>query len=236
MIGFVAAEVSEFSGLRRHLRNEKRPRLQAQWTLSGELNGRHVILVANGPGPALARRAAEAIEELRNLETLVSYGFCGALDPDLRVNDIFIASEVQSIAGTVACDELRRRPSAWNGTMPAPQRLISMDRVAITAIEKSKLYETGAKAVEMEAGGVGAHAASRHLPFHCIRVVTDSASDEFALDFNQLRDQEGRFSRAKILASAARRPLKLIPDLIRLNRRAARAAQTLGDFVASCEF
>ena len=60
--------------------------------------------------------------------------------------------------------------------------------------------------------------------------------EDFPIDFNRVRDSEGRFSRFKIIAQAARNPLRLVPELMALNKRANDAAGRLGDFVASCEF
>ena len=231
MIAFIAAEIQEFIGLRRHLKDEQSLILKSQWAVLGELNGRNVVLTANGPGPKLASRAAQAVEENRRLEALVSYGFCGALDPALRINDILIGSEVQCGAGILAC----HLPKQQAG-MPPARRLLSTDRVVTTAQEKAALRKSGAAAVEMEAAGVAAYAQARNIPFYCIRVVTDTANEDLPIDFNVVRDSEGRFSRFKIMAQAARNPLKLVPALLALNKRANAAAHHLGDFVATCEF
>lgn len=231
MTVFIAAEIREFLGLRRHLKEERKLVLQAQWAVSGQLNGSAVVLAANGPGSLLAQQAVQAVEEKQKLDALVSYGFCGALDPDFSVNDVVVGHEVQGGTGILACHLPERQAG-----MPAPHRLLSSNRVVGTAGEKEQLFQTGASAVEMEAAGLAAYAHERNIPFYCIRVVTDSATEDFPIDFNRVRDAEGRFSRLKIMAQAARNPLKLVPELIKLNRRANAAARHLGDFVASCEF
>ena len=74
-----------------------------------------------------------------------------------------------------------------------------------------------------------------NLPFYCIRVVTDASTESFPLDFNLLRDANGRFSRTKILAAAFRRPTAF-PALIKLNNRCKGAAQALGDFIVDTQF
>lgn len=229
MIGFIAAERREFDGLVRHLGNVRRLNLTVRWAVSGELNGKHAILAANGPGPALAGSAADAIKEQQNLEALVSYGFCGALDPTLAVNDIFTASELCPAGQLAVC----RRPE---GPRSATGTLLSTDRVICSSREKSELHKFGAAAVEMEAGAIASRAQAWDVPFYCIRVVTDTAHEDFAIDFNRVRDSDGRFSRSKILAAAVRNPLKLFPELIRLDSRTKSAAKVLGDFVATCEF
>ncbi len=231
MTAFIAAEIQEFIGLRRHLKNERTLDSKASWSVFGELEGRPVVLVANGPGPRLARQAAQAVEENQRLDALVSYGFCGALDPALSVNDVVVASGVESEAGILACHLAKRQAGIL-----APQIVFSTDHVVGTAQEKAELRKSGAGVVEMEAAGVASYAQQRGIPFYCIRVVTDSATQDFPIDFNQVRDSEGRFSRLRIVARAARDPLNLIPELIKLNKRLKAAAYELGDFVASCEF
>lgn len=205
MIGFVAAESREFRGLRRHLSKERKLRLGLQWAVSGELNGDLVILAANGPGPLLARYAAQAIGEVGNLTALVSYGFCGALNPALSLNDIVLGG------------------------------VLSIDRVVVTAAEKAELRASGADAIEMEAAGVAAYATEREIPLFYARVVTDTATEDLPFDFNLVRDAQGRFSRAKILAQAALSP-RLFPRLIEFNHRVKAASNALGDFVAHHRF
>jgi hypothetical protein len=87
----------------------------------------------------------------------------------------------------------------------------------------------------MEASAVAAQAAEHNLPFYCIRVVSDTAGESLPLDFNQMRDASGRFSTAKILTAALRRP-SVFPGLIELNKRSKAAAQALGDFLADTRF
>jgi nucleoside phosphorylase len=111
-------------------------------------------------------------------------------------------------------------------------KLLSMDHVASTASEKSELRQTGADAVEMEAAAVAAKAKEWSLPFYAIRVVTDTATESFPLDFNRMRDADGRFDRAKIITAALRRPGAIFPPLLRLNKRCKSAAKALGEFIA----
>lgn len=103
----------------------------------------------------------------------------------------------------------------------------------MTAFEKSELASTGAIAVEMEAAGVLARTKRAGLPCYCVKVVTDTAAEGFALDLNTLRTTEGRIARGKIVRHALSRPA-VLPELFRLKRRSERAAKALGDFLVSC--
>jgi adenosylhomocysteine nucleosidase len=241
LLAFVAAEAREFSGLLRKAERVSKLDWPVDFARRVWLNGKAVVLVANGPGPKLAGEAVAIAKGREELTGLVSTGFCGALDPALKPLDIFIATEILpshydcalpnrdregALLHSLAC----ARGSVRSGT------LLSIDRVASTMAEKSELQTTtGAAAIEMEAAGVAEKAKAYNLPVCCIRVVTDTATESFPLDFNRMRDASGRFSRTKIVAAAFRRP-SVFPKLIELNKRCKLAAEALGDFIADTRF
>lgn len=175
--------------------------------------------VANGPGPQLAAAAVRV-----GFDAVLSAGICGALDPALRVGDIVVANAVNGIPIAVA-----------NG--PEPKRvanIASLDRVIGTVEEKKELFRSGAVAIEMEAAGVLQRAQELGMPCFCVKAVSDVADEAFALDLNAARDRSGRFSVARILGQAVRRPVTVGPELLRLRRNSARAAKALGDFLEHC--
>jgi hypothetical protein len=57
-----------------------------------------------------------------------------------------------------------------------------------------------------------------------------------ANDFNAALRSDGHFDTIRILASSLRRPWVRLPELFRLRVRCARAARSLGDFIAGCRF
>ena len=188
---------------------------RSDWTL---------IKVANGPGPRLAREAAESVRE--QVDVVVSTGLCGALDPALQIGDIFAASAVNGRRAELP----RSRKPFRSGP------LVSIDRVAQSAEEKCQLRTaTGAMVVEMEAEAVAAYASRIGVPFYCIRAVSDVANESFQVDLNAARLNTGRFSVPRILMQAARRPFTVAPELLRLRRNAGLAAKALGDFLADCD-
>jgi hypothetical protein len=78
----------------------------------------------------------------------------------------------------------------------------------------------------MEAGGLRFGGS-----FYAVRVVSDLAAEDFALDFNRYRDADGRFQKARIALAGIRHP----GDLLRMARRGREASEALGDFLAQCE-
>jgi nucleoside phosphorylase len=226
LLVFVAAERREFEGLLVHVDGIAKPDWPLDFACSGRLNGRPIVMVANGPGPKLAGSAVDVVNENERMDGLISIGFCGGLQPTLGACDIFVASDVNGFAPALPPSSSRPFKTG---------RLFSTDRVVSTASEKAALAKT-ADAVEMEAAAVADRAMRYRVPFYAVRVVTDTFEESFPLDFNEMRTADGRFSRARIIGAAFRKPGTVFPELIKLNKRTKRASQALGDFLADARF
>jgi adenosylhomocysteine nucleosidase len=222
----VAAEEFEFAGVLKRCR----PVRKADWGIRfggiAEWNGMRLLLAAHGPGPRLAGIAADAVRRHEKVDAVVSAGLCGGLEPALAVGDVVVATDVNGCAA--------ERPSTSQPHRTG--KAISIDRVAITPEEKARLRSTGAAIVEMEAAALAERASAWHVPFYCVRSVSDAATEGFLLDLNSVRDSEGRFRRGLIVVKTLIRPVSLVPEMLRLKRNSERAADTLGEFVATCCF
>jgi hypothetical protein len=214
----VAAEEREFAGiLKRAGEVRPLPWPGAAFSREAEWKNSRWFLIANGPGPRLVERA---LGRRPDVDRILSVGFCGALDPALRIGDIVVSGEVPKGLGA----------SFVRGDV------VSVDRVAFTAREKRDLRAaTGAAVVEMESAAVAQKAQEWALPFGCVRVVSDAAREDLPLDFNRYRDADGRFERTRIALAALGRPFTVLPGLMRLDRDCRRAAERLGEFLANCE-
>jgi adenosylhomocysteine nucleosidase len=214
----VAAEAREFGGILKRVRGVRTlPWEGAAFSREAACKNSRWLLVANGPGPRLVERA---LENKRRVDHILSIGFCGALDPVLRIGDIVVSGEVPEGLGA----------SFVQGDV------VSVDRVAFTAREKGELrVATGAAVIEMESAAVAQKAREWDVPFGCVRVVSDVAGEDLPLDFNRYRDADGRFARTRIALAALRRPFTVLPRLVRLDRDCRRAAERLGEFLANCE-
>lgn len=221
----VAAERREFDGIRKRLgQTIARSGFGARFVCEGTRNGDRWVMVANGPGRELAGAALsdELMREVQrqSVSAMISTGYCGALDPKLRVGDIVVSEETR--IGALNCSR---------------GRVITRDRVAVTAAEKRALREeTGAIAVDMESSAVKDRAEALGIPFACIRAVSDTAGENMPLDFNRYRGADGRFSRGRIALAAMARPFSVMPALLAFDRQCQRASLILGDFLADCRF
>jgi adenosylhomocysteine nucleosidase len=88
----------------------------------------------------------------------------------------------------------------------------------------------------MEAAGAARAAQDLGVPFYCIRAVSDLADENFVNDLNASFMPDGRISVVRLMFGALRNPPKHIGELVRLNKRAAVAANNLGEFLANCAF
>jgi adenosylhomocysteine nucleosidase len=234
---YVAAEAAELKPFANYLTGLRPLKWPLDYAQEGILDGRRILLAANGAGPKLAAQAVEIAMRAvsaadlgsSHLEAVFSVGFCGALDPSLRENQIIVASAVVEPGGeSFPCTAIQEAPEIVSGV------ILSQDRIAGTATEKENLYrQTAALAVEMEAAGVARRTKRADLPFGCIKVVSDRADETFGFDLNAMRSKDGHIARGKIILGAMRRPL-LVPELLRLRGRSGKAAHVLGDFLVSC--
>ena len=217
----IAAEARELAGFATRLTGRRKLDLSVRFAEEGEFGGRRWVLGANGPGPELA---AAAVRAFGRPDRVVSTGYCGALDPALQLSDIVICDRVLQ-AGS---DQRYRTADEFGATC------LSGDRVIQTAREKQFLRETtGAGVVEMEAAGVAVEAEKLGVPFHCIKVVTDTAHEDMGVDFNAARGEDGRFQLKQIALSALKNPHRRIPELLRLNKAASAATARLGAYLGT---
>jgi adenosylhomocysteine nucleosidase len=234
---YVAAEAMELEPFAALLTGVRKLKWPIDYAFEGVWEGRRVMLVANGGGPRLAAQAVEiAIRAVTGaelssskLDAVVSTGFCGALDPNLRECHLVVANEVLDLdtQTTFECGSVDADSPFACGL------LLSQDRVANSAAEKEQLRQRAALAIDMEAGGVAARATRSGLPFYSIKVVCDRADESFPLDINSMRSPDGRIRRVKIGIHALTHP-KVLGPLFHWKRRSSDAAKALGDLLVSC--
>jgi adenosylhomocysteine nucleosidase len=224
---FIAAEPREFSGFLRHITNLAPTALPVHWSRRGSWKQHDVVLIANGAGPDQSAAAARAFD---SPAAIISTGFCGALDSELKIGDVIVADRVFFSTQMFDCRPVTTSESFRHGA------ICSSARIVATAKEKEQLHRSGAIAVEMEAGGIAPYAQDRGLPLFCIRAVSDLADESFSNDFNAALGPDGRYRVGQLIGSALMRPHRRFPELMRLKQRCDRAAERLGTFLDSCSF
>lgn len=234
----VAAQPRELAGLSGLTRLD----LGLRWSAKGSVGGRPAVLVAHGEGRVNAAEATACACDNMRIGGIVSCGYVGALDPELRVGRLFVARTIRRppddpdsgpLEYAVVLPEFEH--CLGTAIEPAIGDLTTIDHVAQTAEQKRVLRRQGAHAVDMEAYAVAAQAARRGLPLFCVRTVSDQASDDLGLDFNAARRGDGTFSGWKIAAQAGTSP-KRWGGLLGLRRDAQLASRNLAQFLNVCRF
>jgi adenosylhomocysteine nucleosidase len=204
------------------LEREVRPMVKRWRRIEREHEGRRLkffesgqaVLVCGGIGAEAARRATEAVIALYQPELVQSVGFAGAIDPALKVGEIFSPSRV-----------IDARDGSSVATDTGSGVLVSAANIA-GAEQKVKLAGSyAAQAVDMEAAAVARGAQARGVRFMAVKVITDES--DFAMPpMDRFVAGDGQFRTGKFVIFAGLRPW-LWPRVIQLARNGAKASRAL---------
>jgi adenosylhomocysteine nucleosidase len=184
--------------------------------LAGRRPGLQILLTGMGrhnAEKAIGKAFAEGLPH-----RVITAGFAGGLVPDLANGTVVFSAD----------KELGLEP-ALLAAGARPVRFHCSERVLTTAEQKRAVHEkTGAEAVEMESAYIQSLCRARQVPVATVRVILDTASEDLALDFNQLLTADQRIDPLKLALTLLKSPSK-ISALLRLQKQSAAAARRLGD-------
>ena len=181
-----------------------------------------VFTVIVGIGRQNAERSVRRFLASAAPELVLTCGFAGGLNPELKVGDVVF--DVQSPTAKV------QSPLLAAGAKPV--KFFCADRIATTIAEKKRLREeTGADAVEMESAAIQAVCAEKNIPCATVRVISDPADEDLPLDFNALAKADRSIDFGKLAWAVAKSPGK-IGALLALQKKTQLAAQRLAETLA----
>lgn len=180
-------------------------------------------VAGGGRSDLLLERLAAAAE---GCGAVLSIGLGGALDPQLGVGDVIVASEVVG-EGRWPTDE------AWADrlaeALPLARRGVvrGSDAMILKAADKAGLHaRTGAALADMESHVAARFAAERGLPLAVVRVVSDVAESDLPRAVSAGLKSDGGMNLMGVLAALASDPRQL-PALMRTGRDAETAFRVL---------
>lgn len=225
----LAAEQGCFEDL---LSDVQRFETEAGMVRIGTLDGRTVATIISGPGLKAAAHGCEALIAAHRPRLIVSAGFCGGLQPQLRRNAVTVADRIAAIDGS--SHDLDRTTLTKYDLSPAlVGPWLTVDRIIAKSAEKKSLGErTGSIACEMESLAVAEVCKARGVPFLAVRVVSDPVDEDLPADLDPLmkpKSTAGMFG--AVVGTLWRRPSS-IKDLLRLKENALVAADTLANYLA----
>lgn len=136
--------------------------------------GENVLILVAGVGRDNAMRGCEQLVDA-GANCLVSWGFAGALAPDLVRGVIVMPTNVRSETASIEVNAsaLAVRPGTHRGS------LFSSDQAIRTVAEKRQLHAAlAADAVDMESYAIAAFAQSRGVACRVIRAIVDTSKDD----------------------------------------------------------
>lgn len=206
----------------------------------GTLAGQPVALLALGVGKECARIAAEMTIKCYRPDLVISAGFGGGLQDDVRDGDIVIGTEVLDLCADDGKDVRWRSTyrlcpheelTDGNGEFRVHRgKMLTADEMVLRAKHKKRYGQaTGALAVDMETSAVAAVCAARDTELLAVRCITDNNHENLPREFNDFFII-GQLKPSRILSACARRP-RLVADLARLGYRAKHSGRNLARFL-----
>ncbi len=233
-VGVVFALESESGGLEDLLAESGRWSGQGFLVIAGRLQSRSVLVVRCGAGQSAAARATEALLDGHQPRWVISAGFAGALQPEIKRHELLLPEAVLKPSGkrlVLSCPESWSVPSEWGpgyrGTRLSVAHLVS------SAKEKQALGETyGALAVEMETYGVVEVCQRRGVPVLAVRIIIDPVDEELPAEVRGLLKQKSAAARLGAAFGALWNRPSSLKDLYRLRENALLASDRLAKFLA----
>ncbi len=175
----------------------------------------HAEILVTGMGTSRSVSALNAYFHRNTPCAVITCGYAGALRPELGYGDLLFETRSASLASTLEASGARRAA------------ILCTQRVAVTVEEKKQLlHTTQASAVEMESGAIQSFCAERGTPCATLRAISDLATEDLPLDFNQLTGPDQQLDNTKLALAILRRPWR-IPRLMALGRHSQRASKAL---------
>jgi nucleoside phosphorylase len=151
--------------------------------IRGRLHGKLVDVIHTGVGKAVCRERMEVMLRRERFEYLISAGFAGALEKELRVGHLLV-SDNYSDPKILTSPQLEL---ADDGTFLG--KLATVPRMIESTEQRETLNKrTGAAAVDMETETIAEICGAHELPMLSVRAISDTAAEPFPAPANILFD------------------------------------------------
>ncbi|MDR2976827.1 MAG: 5'-methylthioadenosine/adenosylhomocysteine nucleosidase [Streptococcaceae bacterium] len=216
-IGIICAMDEEIRVLQENL---QKPEKQTRFGLVFETGsiGRHeVVLLKSGIGKVMAALAVSFLSELFEVDAIINSGSAGAVDGSLQIGDVVVADrlayhDVDVTAFGYKLGQMAEQPLYYESSKYFISELKKVMQNPIVGLITSsdsfiaspeKILEIKSVfpddlAVEMEGAAIAQAATALKKPFVVIRAISDTASHDANVSFDQFIVEAGKKS-AEIL-------------------------------------
>ena len=234
MIAVTFALPAESSEFLRRLRDKSHTDRNGVRTIRGKIEDRTIDVLHTGVGEKIcrqrlgkflsARRMAGRIrggEQDQQFDCLISAGFAGALDNDLKIGDLLFAENFSTV------DRSETRASL-SGLYIHIANLLTVRALIDSPEERNKLALTsGAVAADMETEFIARACAACGIPLLSLRVISDTPHNRLPAPANLLFDIERQQTRMLKLATHLLAHPSRVPRLVHFASRIAHARKIL---------
>ena len=191
-------------------------------SIRGQIHGRSVAVFHTGVGEKSCRARMENFLPHQQCKYLLSAGFAGALDRELRIGNLLLSENFSS-------PELLGSPHldiADDGLFVG--RLATVPAIVDSKSERERwAAESGAAAVDMETEFIAAACADHRVPLLSLRVISDTPAEPFPAPPEVLFDLEKQKTNVGRLALYLVTHPGALGRLGAFRQRIARTRQTL---------
>ena len=201
MMAVTFALPAESSGFLRLLQNKSKRRNNGITTIAGKIDNHVIEIFHTGVGGKICRQRIARFLKDRKLECLISAGFAGALNDQLRVGDLLLAKNFSTVELSGTPNSLATFPIHIANLLTVPSMIDSSE-------ERNRIAQTtGAVAVDMETEFIARSCAEHGVPLLSLRVISDTPGQPLPAPPNVLFDlDEQRTNFGRLAVYLARNP------------------------------
>jgi adenosylhomocysteine nucleosidase len=232
-IGMIAAMPQESGALLRRIGEWERTMFGPFRGYRFQLFDRNCLLVQSGMGIRRAMDATRALLAATSPQFLVSFGVAGAVNDDLQIGDVVVASHTCLLDKGIPSQFQRLAPLSDAAQQAAAQALQRrgarlFSGTAITTRESQVVQlqpeRMAYSILEMETAGIAQVAIEQGIPLLALRAVSDGPQAPIPFDLEAVTDEDSNLQIGKLIKTALRHP-RIILQSIRLSQNVERAAK-----------
>jgi nucleoside phosphorylase len=155
----------------------EKPRLNSREgveNIRGSLHGKLVAVIHTGVGKMICRQRMEVMFRREKFEWLISAGFAGALERELRVGHLLVAENYSSPKLLAAHQLELTADKTFLGKLATVPRMIES-----MAQRETLNKRTGAVAVDMETETIAEICHAHDVPMLSVRAISDTSVEPF---------------------------------------------------------
>jgi nucleoside phosphorylase len=212
---------SESSEFLRRLNNKSRSVRNGIQIGLGKIDNRDVAVLHTGVGEKVCRQRLAKFLQDQQFDCLISAGFAGALNEELRIGDLLLARNFSVI-------ELNDKHTVFASLHIREADLLTVPHLIDSSEQlKETAHISGAAAVDMETEFIARTCAEHGIPLLSLRVITDTPRAPFPAPAHILFDVEHQRTRVAALSMFFLTHPNRIPRLFQFARRIAHAREIL---------